>query len=127
MSDIRFSSASVAMVNSTWLLTNDQSTLMMPSIVAPALQQAELPYTACDLPSKSHHSALFSVSLFQLNSISASTIKALAHDLTIHRSPLPGHATIGQAGTKTFTGWSVYFCTATNCYYLSYPTHTHSH
>ena len=59
MSDTRFSLASVPTVNSTWLLTNDESTLMIPCIVTPALQQGEVPYTACDLPCKSHHSALF--------------------------------------------------------------------
>ena len=59
MSDTRFSSASVAMVNSTRLLSNYKSTLMMPSIVTPALQQAQVPYPACNLPCKSHHSALF--------------------------------------------------------------------
>ena len=59
MSDTRFSLASVATVNFIWLLTNDESTLMIPCIVTPALQQAEVPYTACDLACKSHHTALF--------------------------------------------------------------------
>ena len=50
----------------------------------------------------------FSVSLYGLNSMSASTLRALAPDLTVNWSPLLDHSmTTGQVGTKKFTGWWV--------------------
>jgi hypothetical protein len=126
MSDTRFSLASVPTVNSTWLLTNDESTLMIPCIVTPALQQGEVPYTACDLSCKSHHSALFFCFTIWAKFHVCLHCQGPGSYLTTHRSPLPAHAmTRGQARTKKFTVWWVCLSTSTSCYSLSYSySHT---